>query len=47
MLSVCLPQNHFPALKNNKPQLYAEAPCGIDGMMNFWNSQNIGYKQYQ
>lgn len=35
MLSVCLPQNHPPALKTNKIQLCAEAPCGIDGMMNF------------
>lgn len=48
MLSVCLPQNHPPALKNSKTQLYAGAPCGIEGMRYFWNSHNIvGYKQYQ
>lgn len=48
MLSVCLPRNHRPALKNNKTQLYAEAPRGIDGMMYFWNSHNIaGYQEYQ
>lgn len=48
MLSVCLPQNQPPALKYNKKQLCDEVPCGIDGIMYFWNSLNIvGYKQYQ
>lgn len=48
MLSVCPPQNQPPALKYNKKQLCDEVPCGIDGIMYFWNSLNIvGYKQYQ
>lgn len=35
-------------LKQNKKQLCDGAPCGIDGMIYFWNYCNIvGYKQHQ
>ena len=48
MLSLCPLQNHSPALKHNKKQLCDKVPCGIDGMMHFWNSCNIVvYKRYQ
>lgn len=39
-LIVCPPQNHPPALKYNKKQLCDEAPCGIGGVIYFWNSHN-------